>query len=268
MGRQHPGLDVLSLLDNTHQSSLPLYTDQLSAETSPSATEPGLRSPEPLGESPSGETERHVSFNEEVEQCIALDKGRTKLAYSSTSPNADTASPRNEVLETKEVRSESQVYNGICTIDKLPPTSLKHNGYGFESIDDHSTYQASERRFPILSPKEFLNAISGKASAALDLDDGDADLDWQAPLPSGTTRNAPSGIMLREGGIGSCLGEDKYDGVIPMKKSSLGAEESGAFMPCTKVDAEKGPESLFSRFVRKINTARDIAYVVWTCGRQ
>ena len=213
--------------------------------------------------------EHRVTFNEEVEQCIALTKGRVETGCVPVPISTNERSLKNKPPNSSGPRDKSQVGKEIHTIARLPSVYLKHeeDGLGLSNVSE--TYELSERRFHMFSSNETYGVISDQGLDNLDLDDEDwTDLDKQGPLLSQASADASASLALGERNGNVYDSERMPDQGNCKKNGALELARTGSFASYMEVDEEKEPANLFRRIIGKVNTVKDIAYVIWACGRR
>lgn len=222
----------------------------------PSESSSGLRSPDP-------NAKKHISFNEKVEQCIAVDFKQPELEeeedddddFAWTSPIEESSDDELIMRSStkKHISASNSQRNSFSqegkTIQILEPTTLKCHAYDARA----STPVPSDRRLATSSSQETLRPSRPYANFLLE-DDEDAGMTWE-----------PSGAFYKGG-----TGADSYDahrGRNSADQDSRGMRRtaSGMFMP---FDEDTGLPStgILGRFVDTVNTARDIAHVIWNVG--
>jgi hypothetical protein len=249
-------------------ANTPAGEDSLtSLSTRHSSTSSGLESP--------GER-RHIHFNNEVEQCIAVDSKEDDEAEEeepqSTLSDEDDGDDEGIVM-MKQVPCKAKVSNRSTprnsfsseskTIKPLPSTTLKYRG---DTPEPNEAQQlcGMNRFWPTkktLSPspsQETLRPVRPSSNFLLDDDDEDVDVQWQ---PS----SYKTGASHRDSSSSHCSdvqSEDEYDPGPGMRRTP-----SGMFMPYDEDEEEAAMNhSLFGRVVDTVNTARDIAHVIWNVG--
>ena len=225
-----------------------------------SLTSSGLQSPN---------DRRHIHFNNEVVQCIAVD-GRggdeedEEHSLSKSDDDEDDDDEDEGVVMMARVPSRSKLSNLSTprgsfsnegkTIAPLPSTTLKYRGDTPEPSESGTPKAGGI--WPMgskLSPspsQETLRPSRPSANFLLDDDDEDVDLPWQ-PTPS------QSHTMTSN--------EDDEDETEP--GPGMHRTPSGMFMPYDEDEEEDAMNNtLFGRVVDTVNTARDIAHVIWNVG--
>lgn len=213
--------------------------------------------------SPSAER-KHIHFNEQVEQCIALDvKGEEEEDAEANQPDDESDSDGGVVMKrtrSKKAalpilrkRTKRSTSTEGKTIAMLPSTTLKYR----EDTPDPPETAMKHSRSPLMSPsssQETLRPSSGRFFIGEDDDaaDGfyDPDTDWGSPTSDHTS-----------GGLhGSASSASLADEPAGMRRTP-----SGMFMPYEEGQAQNG-EGIFGRVIDTVNTARDIAHVIWNVG--
>jgi hypothetical protein len=236
--------------------------------------------------SPSTERKR-IHFNEKVEQCIAVDiKGEDddddyvrEEIWDSGSDDAimmkrsRTKKRRVPIMRRK---STGSVQTNGKIIAKLPSTTLKcrdEDEDGQETAMKHST---KVYRSPILSPsssQETLRADLLKKSKSggkffmgssddEDEDDGTSSRGQRVPKPK------PKASTLDDEspqGLGLGLRRNTSTSSLTAEPAGMRRTASGMFM---RVDDDEpaNNDGIFGRVIDTVNTARDIAHVIWNVG--
>lgn len=221
-------------------------------------------------------TERHIHFNNKVEQCIAINKGGDER-YDYFGVIYDESSSEDEPLTMKTIhRSKSGLgtprnsFSGESkTIAMLPSTTLKYRGDTPDPVEQKSRQRGSFRyASSMISPCPSERTITPRAPSANfllgddddDDDDDDADLQWQ---PSMKRRNS---LYLRHRQASSK--NDDEDGLDEEHSTGLRRTPSGMFMPYEEHEEKESVASsgLVAKVINTVNTARDIAHVIWNVG--
>lgn len=196
--------------------------------------------------SPSAER-KHIHFNEKVEQCIAVEiKGEDDMELDNAYDDSDSDSSDGVMM--KRVKSKrrgvparkSKRGTNCETIATLPPTTLKYR----EDTPEPDTAMKHSRS-PILSPSSSQETLrpSKQANRFYFGEEDDEDNDT-AVLGSGW-RSPPVESAPDEGG--------------------LRRTASGMLMPYEAGENPTG-EGIIGRVIDTVNTARDIAHVIWNVG--
>lgn len=215
------------------------------------ATSSGLTSPS---------ERRHIHFNNEVEQCIAVDikEGDEWAAtFEEESSSDDGVVMMRQMAGKSSLSNRSTPRNSFSsegkTIAPLPSTTLKYRGDPPEPkggciLDRWSALPYSSSLSPTPSV-ETIRPPSQSANFLLDEDDEDASLDF-----TGQYTNKDRGWFVPED-------QDEL-GDRPMQLSA-----SGMFVPYSESEGgETANNGLLGRVVDTVNTARDIAHVIWNVG--
>lgn len=217
---------------------------------------------------------RHIHFDNEVKQMIAVegkDDGEddeelpTKPGVAETDENEEEE--EEEMLTMKELPSRAKVSNRSTprgsfskdgkTIAPLPSTTLNYRGDTPEP-DKQAIRQAPNwLKDPSLvssSSQETLRPSQPSANFLLD-DDDEAELGWQ---PS-SNFSAPPHVSTYD-----------PDHALPdfhQPGPGLRRTESGMFMPYDEDEDEAAMNNTFlGRVIDGVNTAKDIAHVIWNVG--
>lgn len=231
-------------------------------------------------------TERHIHFNNKVEQCIAINKGRDER-YDYFGALDDDSSSEDEPLTMKTVhRSQSGLatprnsFSGESkTIAMLPSTTLNYRGDTPDPVEQKAKQTGSSRyTSPKISPCPSQRTITPWTPSANfllgdggndDDDDNDndnendnADVEWQ---PSPKRRN--SLYLHRRPASTPNDDDDDLDGE---PSTRLRRTSSGMFMPYEEEEQEDeesfASSGVIAKVVNTVNTARDIAHVIWNVG--
>lgn len=239
-----------------------------SGSTRHSVTSSGLQSPS---------DRRHIHFNNEVEQCIAVESKEDDEAEEE-GPHRTFSDDEQEddegVVMMKQVPFKAKISNRSTprhsfsteskTIKPLPSTTLKYRGDTPEpdeaqQLRGMNSFWPSKKTLSPSPSQETLRPARPQANFLLDDDDEDVDVQWQ---PSSYTKpvssyNDSSSIHYSDQ---HC--EDEYDPGPGMRRTP-----SGMFMPYDEDEDEAAMNNgLFGRVVDTVNTARDIAHVIWNVG--
>lgn len=212
---------------------------------------------------------RHIHFNNEVVQCIAVE---AKEGDEDWPVVDDESSSDDGVVMMRQISGQASLSNRSTprnsfssdskTIAPLPSTTLKYRGDTpdpHESVLDRwtslpsSTSASSSSK---LSPTPSVETLrppqstpQPSANFLLDYDDEDPSLDFTGHY---RTQDQPWFV------------EDENETDRPLHLTS-----SGMFMPYGEGEESEGESignGLFGRVVDTVNTARDIAHVIWNVG--
>lgn len=212
-------------------------------------------------------TKRHIHFNNKVEQCIAInEEGRSHSRYYNAVQDDDESSEE-EMLIMKPVQrttrsNQSTPRNSFSNESKiiamLPSTTLNCRGDTPEPADQQK--KQKERSWPLgskLTPslsQETLKASACSSNFLLDDEDTDVDMDWQ---PSADRRDS---IYSRGRLEMNTTDEDDGSNTVGLRRTP-----SGMFMPYEDED-DYNNTGIFGKVVDTVNTAKDIAHVIWNVG--
>lgn len=275
MRSPRPSLAPRAQSDFGHSPSIRLQgSEDYSTDTSTalsSLTSSGLQSP--------GER-RHISFNNEVVQCIAIDNKGADDDDDEIYDHSDADSDSDdEAVVMMKVSSKSRINsistprssfasNDSVTIKPLPPTTLKYREDTPEPGSSKTPTFANPWSNPSssrLSPspsQETLRPSRSTTNFLLPEDDDDADevLDWQ---PRWNDMDYTNPVDPQHAESSSRTGESGVEG----EGRGLRLTSSGMFMPYDGESEEAAIEAgLFGKVVDTVNTARDIAHVIWNVG--
>jgi hypothetical protein len=219
-----------------------------------------------------GTERKHIHFNEQVEQCIAVEmKGADDEAEPDIIDYGDSDSDDGGIM-MKRINSNRKLpplhrsatprpaNNDSKTIAMLPSTTLK---YREDTTEFHDTAMKHSNGFwngSRLSPspsQETLRPSKPSTRVLLgDDEEDDADMDWQPPTIFSSSRKESQERLqnLHTSEPPSLSGEP----------SGMRRTPSGMFMPEEEEAAVS--EGLFGRVVDTVNTAKDIAHVIWNVG--
>lgn len=219
-----------------------------------------------------GTERKHIHFNESVEQCIAVevkggdDEREPDIMDYDDYDDSDSDDGGIMMKRTGSGRKLPPMHrpmnnNDSKTIAMLPSTTLKY----MEDSPDSDTAVKHSNGFwngSRLSPSPSQETLRpSKPSSRLlngDDDEDDADVDWQ-----------PSSVFIRKDDLTAAQGRlqnlrapgSQLDG----EPSGMRRTPSGMFMPEEEEEAAVS-EGLFGKVVDTVNTAKDIAHVIWNVG--
>jgi hypothetical protein len=226
---------------------------------------------------------KHIHFNESVEQCIALDmKGDEEEEpeayavhddYDSDSEDGGIMMKRSDSkrklppMHSKKTPRASFSAESK-TIAMLPSTTLK---YREDTPEPQETAMKHSNRYwngsKLLSPSPSQETLRpSKPSTRIllgpDEDDDDADMDWQPPNAFATRKDSVSVAHDRFQGLHTSGSSSSLTG----EPSGMRRTPSGMFMPYEEDEDDVVSEGLFGKVVDTVNTAKDIAHVIWNVG--
>ncbi|KAI0898294.1 hypothetical protein F4806DRAFT_354543 [Annulohypoxylon nitens] len=224
--------------------------------------------------SPSSER-KHIHFDEQVKQCIAVDvKGddeedevdhRRWLFDDSDSDDGAIMMKRTKTSKKPVIprrRSPVNTPNESKTIAMLPSTTLKYreDSPNPETAIKHST--SGGLRSPLLSPsssQETLRPSKASGPFYVGEDDG-SELDEETnstPMSSPIEATSPFKQSNPQRSI--------PNGNITSEPAGMRRTASGMFMPFDDGDVQPN-DGIIGRVIDTVNTARDIAHVIWNVG--
>lgn len=212
---------------------------------------------------------RHIHFNNEVVQCIAVEAkeldGEEGEADGEDWPAAfdDESSSDDGVVMMPQNSGKASLSNRSTprnsfssdskTIAPLPSTTLKYRGdrpepQGPSLLKRWSTSLPYSSSLSPTSSVETIRPPQPSANFLLDDDEEDASLDFTGHYP--------------DRGRGWFVPQDEDDPADrPLQRTA-----SGMFMPYGDSEGESPSNGLLGRVVDTVNTARDIAHVIWNVG--
>lgn len=221
---------------------------------------------------------KHIHFNEQVEQCIALDiKGDDDEDldpyenddYDSSDSDdgaimmkGSKSKSKFPALQGKRTTPRASFSTEIKTVAMLPSTTLKYRGDTPEPPETamkHSSLwngklSPSPSQETLRPSKPSTRMLLGDAED----DDDEVDMDWQ-----------PSSLLHKSKGshemLPSILKSDS-SATITAEPSGMRRTPSGMFMPYEEDEDDIVSEGLFGKVVDTVNTAKDIAHVIWNVG--
>ncbi len=213
-------------------------------------------------------TKRHIHFNNKVEQCIAINKGGDDHEdyYSAIHDDSDDDLLTMKTVQTNraKISNRSTPRNSFSgeskTIAMLPSTTLNYQGDTPEPAVQTSKQQGGFWNLGSkLNPspsQETLKPSAPSSNFLLDDEDEEADMTWQ---PYSSSGRRDSMFLMR----GPKDEEDDNGGAM---RIGLRRTPSGMFMPYEEDEDDIRPSGLFGKVVDTVNTAKDIAHVIWNVG--
>lgn len=261
---------ALSDIGTLSESETPLTRstkDASSTERSASVSTSGVQTPC---------TKRHIHFNNKVEQCIAINKEvDDRSEYEKAVQIDDEDSSEDDMLVMRPVKNATKAKirsapstprnsfsSDSKTIAMLPSTTLNYRGDTPDPAEQKSKKKENSwNGGSHLSPspsQQTLRPSSPSTNFLLDDEDEDADINWQPSALSGRRDS----LYPRHG-----LPLDPTDEDADAEHSGLRRTPSGMFMPYEDEDEDDvGNAGLLGRVVDTVNTAKDIAHVIWNVG--
>lgn len=230
-----------------------------SSSTFPSASTSGEQTPC---------TKRHIHFNNKVEQCIAINDTDHRRCYHGKAVYDDLDAD-DDVLMMKRVPSarkssnpstqRNSLSNEGKTIAMLPSTTLKYRGDTPEPVDQQekqkdgiSNGKSGIRRCP---SQETIKPSNSSSNFLLDDADDELDTAWQ---PSRGRRDS---IFLHRSQLNGTYDDEADD----EQRDGLRRTPSGMFMPYDD-ENDATATGFFGKVIDGVNTAKDIAHVIWNVG--
>lgn len=256
---------ALSDLGTSSEPETPLTrsTTNTSTEHTASVSTSGVQTPC---------TKRHIHFNNKVEQCIAINKEVDDRSEYDKAVHDDEDSSEDDMLVMRPVKNATKAKiksapstprnsfsSDSKTIAMLPSTTLNYRGDTPDPAEQKSKQKENFwNRGSNLSPSPSQQTLrpSPSTNFLLDDEDEDADINWQPSASSGRRDSLypRHGIQL-----------DASDEDVDAEHSGLRRTPSGMFMPYEDED-DVGNAGLLGRVVDTVNTAKDIAHVIWNVG--
>jgi len=218
---------------------------------------------------------KHIRFDDKVEQCIAVDLKEGDYddddedIWTANNDDSDSSSDDGIVMMKKSNRkrpiSRSNSKTNLAEnkiIEKLEPTTLKYRTDS-PDVPDHPSHSVGPSiwRKGNLSPspsQETLRPSNPSRNFLLEDDDDDDDISWE---PSGAFPNQTRKDSMGPGERGA----EEGDGEDEEGSGGLRRTPSGMFMPYDE-DEEAKNTGLLGKMVDTVNTAKDIAHVIWNVG--
>ncbi|KAH7326508.1 HEX2 protein-like protein [Stachybotrys elegans] len=218
--------------------------------------------------SPSAER-KHIHFNEQVEQCIAVDVKGDDEDEVDTDPILDSDSDDGVVMKPKmskkrmplpRRRSKVAPSEGKI-IAMLPSTTLKYREDTPEPPETAMKHSTGVARSPVLSPSSSQETLrpAKRSTRFFIYEEDDEDIDESIPSSASGWSSPPSeatSSSLHPSLSSNSLGDE----VNGMRRTA-----SGMLMPYEEGDTSVG-DGIFGRVIDTVNTARDIAHVIWNVG--
>ncbi|KAI1431458.1 hypothetical protein GGR50DRAFT_699946 [Xylaria sp. CBS 124048] len=245
----------------------------------PSTATSGLASPA---------TERkHIHFDEQVKQCIAVDikgdddededeQARWKYYDSDSDDGAIMMKPSQSGKKPIYLRKKAPTSstNESKTIAMLPSTTLKYRADSPAPTDSAVKHSTGVLKSPTISPSPSQETLKpSKPSSIFFYHDDDSEENLAGPSSRPTRADEPRTSV-------SCPVEEPSDQPSLRRSNSVsnlrkeGGEEqpagmrrteSGMFMPYEEGETQAN-DGIIGRVIDTVNTARDIAHVIWNVG--
>ncbi len=274
---EHGGISRPGLGRATSEYAYPFSSRRLSRENTSmlsSITSSGLASPG------TGE-KKHIHFNEQVEQCIALemkgDEDEEHNSYAvhnyddSDSDDGGIMMKRSNSkrklppLHSKKSTPRQSFSTESKTIAMLPSTTLKYRADTPEPPETAMKHSSGIWNGSKLSPspsQETLRPSKPSTRMLLGDDEDDDDLDWQPPSAFANRKDSVSVTQDRFQSLQTSGSSSSLTG----EPAGMRRTPSGMFMPYEEDEDDVVSEGLFGKVVDTVNTAKDIAHVIWNVG--
>lgn len=271
---QQPDYDAL-----THRKlGARAYSDFVTVATPMSPTDILTGTPSAAGSSSSSGLQtpgerRHIHFNDKVEQCIAINKDIDDHEDDYSAIQDDDSSDDGIIMMKPVHGKERKLSHRITpnggfgseskTIAMLPSTTLKYRGNTPEPPQETPKQRTSFWNVAaklVTSPsQETLKPSKPSTNFLLDDEDEEADMSWQPPT---SPTNRKDIMFVHQSRMsGSSFDEDE-----DIEGRGLRRTPSGMFMPYEEDEDDVVAAGLFGKVVDTVNTAKDIAHVIWNVG--
>lgn len=277
--QQSGGLGRPMMPRGTSDYTIPFSSRRLSRENTSmlsSISSSGLASP--------GTGERkHIHFNEQVEQCIALemkgDDDEEPGSYAihdyedSDSDDGGIMMKRSNSkrklppLHSRRTTPRQSFSAESKTIAMLPSTTLKYRADTPEPPETAMKHSNGFWNGSKLSPSPSQETLKpSKPSTRMLLgdeeDEDDEDMDWQPPSAFANRKDSVSTTQERFQNLHTSGSSSS----LTNEPSGMRRTPSGMFMPYEEDEDDVVSEGLFGKVVDTVNTAKDIAHVIWNVG--
>ncbi|KAK7725118.1 protein phosphatase regulator [Botryosphaeria dothidea] len=243
--------------------SIPSKSTSREATDLTSRSTSGLQTP--------GDCERkHIRFDDKVEQCIAVECKDADDDFdddSWTNEEDDDSSDDGLEIKTKPrrlSRNNSKTNFGAenKTIQKLPDTTLKYRTDSPDVPDHPPAHSLGFWRSSRLSPSPSQETLRPSRPTSNFLlgedDDDDEEYSWEPSNTFSAQRNIVS--------FDQRLAQDDEGRGEGSESGGLRRTPSGMFMPYEEDEDDIVAAGLFGKVVDTVNTAKDIAHVIWNVG--
>lgn len=209
---------------------------------------------------------RHIHFNNRVEQCIAVDKlDDDDFGYDIGVEDSDSSDDGLVMMASSRTSARSTPRGSFSehqTIAMLPSTTLKPVddlepldskmqeplGNGFVSFLSSLGSSVPSSLKPAPDCSTIVSAAIAQSNFLVDDDDDMDDYAWQPT----------NAFSIRRDSI--AIARPKFE------TDTVGKQDSEIKAADSDSDEGESPTGLFGRAVDAVNTARDIAHVLWNVG--
>jgi hypothetical protein len=224
---------------------------------------------------------KHIHFNEQVEQCIALemkgdddDEAEAYAVHDYDDSDSDdgaimmkrsNSKRKLPPLHRKRTTPRQSFSTESKTIAMLPSTTLKYRADTPEPPETAMKHSNGFWNGSKLSPspsQETLRPSKPSTRMLLGDDDEDDDMDWQPPSAFNNRKDSVSVTQERFQSLQTSGSSSSLTG----EPSGMRRTPSGMFMPYEEDEDDAVSEGLFGKITDTVNTAKDIAHVIWNVG--
>lgn len=241
----------------------------------------GCFSPRPSSgdRSPFDYTKRHIRFDEKVEQCIAVEGKDGEYEDESSDDerannDSDSDSSDDGIVMMRRPKRKRPGRKALArnnsssrTIEKLPSTTLKNKTDLLEPLPPTPSLSrsSSASKLPQSASQETIKPQTSSKNYILPRDDEESeelDSDDTESLRLGAFANRRDSVAVHRSRTSGSPSSTPPEGESPgMHRSS-----SGMFMPYEEDEDDVVAAGLFGKVSDTINTAKDIAHVIWNVG--
>ncbi|PWY74988.1 hypothetical protein BO70DRAFT_99157 [Aspergillus heteromorphus CBS 117.55] len=200
---------------------------------------------------------RHIHFNNEVVQCIAVEAKEESDEWPAThdGPSEDGVVMMKHIHSETSISDKSMSRGGFSsenkTIAPLPSTTLKYKRDTPEPptisiMDRWSSYFSTSS----LPSSAYAKSIQPSANFLLDEDDNDLAFDWEPSRASRSPVNSSHPWFVNPEDDEEL---DRYYSMSPGMSTAHEVEELSS-------------STILDRVTDTVNTAKDIAHVIWNVG--
>ncbi|KAI9172017.1 hypothetical protein HJFPF1_01509 [Paramyrothecium foliicola] len=216
-------------------------------------------------------TERkHIHFNEQVEQCIAVDvKGDDEEDIDNDPFGGDSDSDDGVMMKRStskkripaKRRSKKMAPCDGKIIAMLPSTTLKYREDTPEPPETAMKHSTGVSHSPVLSPSSSQETLrpAKQSTRFFIYEDEDEDVDESIPSSISGWVSSPTDTASPPGLSRSTSSTSLSNDPAGMRRTA-----SGMLMPIEAGDSTG--DGIFGRVIDTVNTARDIAHVIWNVG--